>query len=398
MVAARRRESRRRRADAATAAGDEDDGAGRRHVGHSTWRLQARRSRRPSGQASSRWQAQPDAWHHLGCCPDPGASCDDLSLDGGGAPRARRGVRSTRPVARRGGGWHAPCRVVLCRQGLDRGWLPLLLRRGPQLRALGAWPRDRRRSSTSARARPWSRWRTSTRTTPPAIACSSTRRARRAARICGGQLCSGGWDYFVELDPEKRKQYPVPRRQQLRRRQARRRPTSTTTSRRSAIRVLMRLDRALGFQDAPIHGAVPFALDKLIEAQYPNRRMAAAVRRATRSFEVPRQARQLSRHRGRTHLARAGLPAALHVQRQLDLRRHRRDAGGRAHLRRAALPGVRREGRPVHPAGADARATAGVGAAVRRRHAPGLGARVRAAVGHRRRVAGHHAHADGAPP
>ena len=37
----------------------------------------------------------------------------------------------------------------------------------------------------------------------------------------------------------------------------------------SAIRVLMRLDRALGFQDAAIHGAVTFALDKLIDAQYP---------------------------------------------------------------------------------------------------------------------------------
>jgi PelA/Pel-15E family pectate lyase len=94
-----------------------------------------------------------------------------------------------------------------------------------------------------------------------------------AARKAGGaylrgQLCSGGWDYFVEFEPVKRKQYQY-------------RVDGTCGGERhgvttlddnvtqSAIRVLMRLDRALGFRDAAIHEAVRFALDKLVEAQYP---------------------------------------------------------------------------------------------------------------------------------
>src|SRR5687768_15883606 len=33
--------------------------------------------------------------------------------------------------------------------------------------------------------------------------------ARKAAHaLVAGQLCSGGWDYIVEFDPEKRKNYP----------------------------------------------------------------------------------------------------------------------------------------------------------------------------------------------
>lgn len=83
-----------------------------------------------------------------------------------------------------------------------------------------------------------------------------------------GQLCSGGWDYFVELDPEKRKQYQY--RSDANCGANRQGVTNLDDNvTQSAIRVMMRLDRALGFQDAPIHGAVTFALDKLIEAQFP---------------------------------------------------------------------------------------------------------------------------------
>lgn len=94
-----------------------------------------------------------------------------------------------------------------------------------------------------------------------------------AARKAGGaylrgQLCSGGWDYFVELDPAKRKQYQYRADDNC---GADKRGVTNLDDNitQSAVRVLMRLDRALGFQDAAIHSAVTFALDKLIEAQYP---------------------------------------------------------------------------------------------------------------------------------
>jgi hypothetical protein len=94
-----------------------------------------------------------------------------------------------------------------------------------------------------------------------------------AARKAGhaylrGQLCSGGWDYFVEFDPVKRREF------------AYRADGSCESSRggvtnlddnvtQSAVRVMMRLDRALQFKDEAIHESVRFALDKLMEAQYP---------------------------------------------------------------------------------------------------------------------------------
>ena len=94
-----------------------------------------------------------------------------------------------------------------------------------------------------------------------------------AARAAGGayvsgQMCSGGWDYAVEFDAEKRKQYRYradgncgPDQRGV--------TTLDDNVTQSAVRVLMRLDRALKFQDKPIHDAVTFALDKLVEAQYP---------------------------------------------------------------------------------------------------------------------------------
>lgn len=94
-----------------------------------------------------------------------------------------------------------------------------------------------------------------------------------AARKAGGayvsgQLCSGGWDYFVEFEPEKRKtyQYRADGNCSADRKGVTNLDDNVT---QSALRVLMRLDRALGFRDAAIHGAVTYALDKLIEAQYP---------------------------------------------------------------------------------------------------------------------------------
>jgi hypothetical protein len=38
----------------------------------------------------------------------------------------------------------------------------------------------------------------------------------------------------------------------------------------SVLRMLMRVDRALNFEDGEIHEAVLYALDGLMRAQYPN--------------------------------------------------------------------------------------------------------------------------------
>lgn len=94
-----------------------------------------------------------------------------------------------------------------------------------------------------------------------------------AARAAGkaylrGQMCSGGWDYLAEFDPEKRKQYRY--RADGNCGPDKRGVTNLDDNvTQSAVRVLMRLDRALKFQDKDIHEAVTFALDKLIEAQFP---------------------------------------------------------------------------------------------------------------------------------
>ena len=83
-----------------------------------------------------------------------------------------------------------------------------------------------------------------------------------------GQLRSGGWDYRIEFDPKKRKRYAY----RVDGDSAGRRNVSTLDddNTQSAIRFLMHLDEALGFQDATIHEAVTYALDSLLKVQYPN--------------------------------------------------------------------------------------------------------------------------------
>jgi PelA/Pel-15E family pectate lyase len=94
-----------------------------------------------------------------------------------------------------------------------------------------------------------------------------------AARKAGhaylrGQLCSGGWDYLAEFDTEGRKQFQY--RADNNCGDGKRGVTNLDDNvTQSAVRVMMRLDRALKFQDRPIHEAVQFALNKLIEAQFP---------------------------------------------------------------------------------------------------------------------------------
>jgi PelA/Pel-15E family pectate lyase len=94
-----------------------------------------------------------------------------------------------------------------------------------------------------------------------------------ARALVRGQYCSGGWDYFIEFDPQKREQYPY-RADGACNDGTTTRPERQTTLddniTQAAVRLLMRVDRDLSFKDAPIHEAALFALDSLIKAQYPN--------------------------------------------------------------------------------------------------------------------------------
>jgi hypothetical protein len=93
--------------------------------------------------------------------------------------------------------------------------------------------------------------------------------ARDAAyALLRGQLCSGGWDYLIEFDPEKRKSYQY--RWDNNCGEDKRGVTNLDDNvTQGALRVLMRVDRALNFSDAKIGEAVRYALDKLLAAQYP---------------------------------------------------------------------------------------------------------------------------------
>ena len=98
--------------------------------------------------------------------------------------------------------------------------------------------------------------------------------ARDVARaLVKGQFCSGGWDYYIEFDPAKRGQFPYRADGSCAKRDTtpQQRPTTLDDNvTQSAVRVLMRIDRELGFKDASIHEAARFALDSLVKAQYPN--------------------------------------------------------------------------------------------------------------------------------
>ena len=85
-----------------------------------------------------------------------------------------------------------------------------------------------------------------------------------------GQLQSGGWDYRIEFDPQRRGRYAYrvdPRPEGKGRRNTSTLDDDTT---QAALRLLMRLDKALDFEDAKIHQAAETGLSSLLQAQYPN--------------------------------------------------------------------------------------------------------------------------------
>jgi PelA/Pel-15E family pectate lyase len=91
-----------------------------------------------------------------------------------------------------------------------------------------------------------------------------------ARALVRGQYCSGGWDYYIEFDPQKRKEFPYRVDGSCTATRPERQTTLDDNITQAAVRLLMRVDRELGFKDAPIHEAALFALDSLIRAQYPN--------------------------------------------------------------------------------------------------------------------------------
>ena len=96
--------------------------------------------------------------------------------------------------------------------------------------------------------------------------------ARDVARaLVKGQYCSGGWDYYIEFDPQKRTQFPYRADARCATTMPSSRPTTLDDNvTQAAVRVLMRVDRELDFKDADIHSAARVALDSLVRAQYPN--------------------------------------------------------------------------------------------------------------------------------
>lgn len=95
-----------------------------------------------------------------------------------------------------------------------------------------------------------------------------------ANTLVGGQLCSGGWDYFIEFEPAARRgiAYRIDRKCNA--------PLPPGESKgvtnlddnvtQACLRLLMRVDRDLGFNDPAIHEGALFALESLMKAQYPN--------------------------------------------------------------------------------------------------------------------------------
>ncbi len=91
-----------------------------------------------------------------------------------------------------------------------------------------------------------------------------------AHALVKGQLCSGGWDYLIEFDPAKRGGYRYRVDGQCGVGTGKNVTTLDDNTTQGALRLLMRADRELDFKDSKIHEAALYALDRLLEAQYPN--------------------------------------------------------------------------------------------------------------------------------
>lgn len=96
--------------------------------------------------------------------------------------------------------------------------------------------------------------------------------AALAAGTClvRGQLRSGGWADSITFDPAKRHNYAYRVDEPTRGRSQRDTTTLDDNKTQSAVRLLMHLDATTGFKNEAIHECVLYALDALLNAQYPN--------------------------------------------------------------------------------------------------------------------------------
>jgi len=94
-----------------------------------------------------------------------------------------------------------------------------------------------------------------------------------AQALAWTQLASGGWDYRIEFDPMKSRQWYYRRDVEagdMNRGERYNTSTFDDNNSQSALRLLMEVDSALQQQDPEVHRAVVYGLAKLLEAQYPN--------------------------------------------------------------------------------------------------------------------------------
>ena len=95
-----------------------------------------------------------------------------------------------------------------------------------------------------------------------------------AAALVQGQLQSGGWYYRIEFAPQERRKWGYRDNDAFRPSTRRKNKTNITTldddTTPAALRLLMEVDRRLGFRDQALHEAAMFSLTALLTAQYPN--------------------------------------------------------------------------------------------------------------------------------
>jgi len=89
-----------------------------------------------------------------------------------------------------------------------------------------------------------------------------------ALALVKGQLRSGGWAYRIQFDPALRAEHAY--RSDPRRGEGNGTTTLDDNTTQAALRLLMRVDRVLEFENEAIHEAALFALESLLRAQYHN--------------------------------------------------------------------------------------------------------------------------------
>ncbi len=93
--------------------------------------------------------------------------------------------------------------------------------------------------------------------------------ARRTADcLIRGQLHSGGWADSIDFEPDDRRRSAY-RVDGLTSSKARNVSTLDDDKTQSVVRFLARLDQTLSFEDRVLHEATRFALDSLVQAQFP---------------------------------------------------------------------------------------------------------------------------------